>query len=169
MACGVVYTGSFLAACISMPIGRYLFRSYLQEKLQDKPYYLALEDAINEYGFTLVALWRLPPILPFTLFNYIVGVSSISYKDYLLASVAMVPGTFVEVYIGTSISSVQEAAEGNLQGGTFTLGLVIGGLVVGLIGITYVSVLAKRRIDQILGDRSLLNASVKSAGGGISS
>ena len=154
----IVFFGSFIAACISMPVGRYILRNFLQERIKHNRKYMAMEEAINEYGFTLVSLWRLPPILPFTIFNYLVGISSISYKDYVLASFAMIPSCFVEVYIGTSISSIQETVEGKLEGGAFTLGAVIGGLVIALAGMTYVSILAKRRIDEILFNCSLLSS-----------
>lgn len=157
IAWSLVFACAFTSAVITMPLGRYVFRNFLLESISKNPNYLAIEEASNEYGFTLVLLYRLAPFLPFSPFNYIVGITSISYRDYMLATLGIIPGIFTEVYVGTSISSLHDAWNGTLQGGSFTLGLIIGGLFICICGIIYVSVAAKKRINQMLDNRSLVS------------
>ena len=53
-----------------------------------------------------MALLRLCPLLPFSIFNYIVGVTSITLLDYAKASVGMIPGLIVYVYLGSALNSI---------------------------------------------------------------
>ena len=49
----------------------------------------------------MVLLLRLSPVFPFNLLNDALGITKVSLKDYFLASVGMLPGTVMYVYIGS--------------------------------------------------------------------
>ena len=50
------------------------------------------------------ALLRLSPVFPFTLLNYALGVTRVTWRDYALASlIGMMPGTCLYVYLGHAI------------------------------------------------------------------
>ena len=44
--------------------------------------------------------------MPYCLFNYLMGLTAISLIDYMMASVGMVPGILVYVFIGTTITDL---------------------------------------------------------------
>ena len=44
---------------------------------------------------------RLSPVFPFNLLNYAFGVTQVSFKDYLLGSLGIIPATVIYVYIGS--------------------------------------------------------------------
>ena len=51
-------------------------------------------------------LLRLSPVFPFSFMNYAIGITRISFRDYLLASVGMLPGTILYVYYGKLVGDV---------------------------------------------------------------
>ena len=56
---------------------------------------------INERGFFIVLMLRLIPLFPFDVISYGSGLTSIRYKDFLLATFfGTIPGIFVFVNIG---------------------------------------------------------------------
>ena len=58
-----------------------------------RPWFQAIDNAIGEDGFRVVALLRLSPLLPFALSNYLYGLTSVKPRPYILASwLGMLPG-----------------------------------------------------------------------------
>ncbi len=56
---------------------------------------------------------RLSPIFPFSLLNYTLGLTRVSWRAYLAASaIGMLPGTFLYVYLGSLVTSVTALASG---------------------------------------------------------
>jgi uncharacterized membrane protein YdjX (TVP38/TMEM64 family) len=50
--------------------------------------------------------------------NYLFGLTSITLRDYTVASfIAMLPATICEVYFGTAMKTVADILSGNLQDG----------------------------------------------------
>ena len=92
----------------------------------------------------MIFLLRLCPIAPFTVLNYLMGLTSISVYSFFLGGFGMLPGSIVYIFLGTTISNIADAAEGNFQGGWLTLVLLICGCIMGLIAVVYISLLAKR-------------------------
>ena len=62
-------------------------------------------------GTKLVFLLRLSPLFPFNILNYALGVTSISFLEYVAASWAgMLPGTFAYVFLGGAGRVAADAA-----------------------------------------------------------
>ena len=117
------------------------------------PIVQAIELALEKEGLKLIILLRLSPLVPFDILNYLMGVTSISFKHYALGSLGMIPGTIVYVYIGTGLSNMADVMSGNSSsGGTGTLAIVM--LIVGSIlacgGIIWISFVARQFIFQKL-------------------
>ena len=94
---GYIYTaiGALIGGTISFYISRKLGKKLTKEKL-DK-----VENMINERGFFIVLMLRLIPLFPFDVISYGSGLTSIRYKDFLLATFfGTIPGIFVFVNIG---------------------------------------------------------------------
>jgi uncharacterized membrane protein YdjX (TVP38/TMEM64 family) len=51
-------------------------------------------------------------VFPFNLLNYAYGVTGVSLKDYILASIGMIPGTLMYVYIGSLAGSIATLGTG---------------------------------------------------------
>ena len=112
----------------------------------------ALDHAIKNEGLKVVTLLRLCPLVPFTYFNYVMGITAVSFFDYAIGGLGMIPGTIVYVFVGTTIGSIQDAATGNYDAGTAGLILLIVGSVLACVAIIYVSTVVKRYLNQAMVD-----------------
>lgn len=92
---------STTGAALAFLIARYLARDRIAARLRDYPRFTAVDKAIGDSGWKIVALLRLSPAVPFNIQNYLYGVTSIRFRSYVLTSwLAMLPGTFLYVYLG---------------------------------------------------------------------
>ncbi len=101
-----VFVGATIGATCAFLVGRYLARGWISKKIAGNQKFSAIDQAVGKEGFKIVALTRLSPIFPFNLLNYGLGVTGVSLKDYVLASVGMIPGTVMYVYIGSLAGSI---------------------------------------------------------------
>jgi uncharacterized membrane protein YdjX (TVP38/TMEM64 family) len=110
----VVFTGANLGALCAF----ILARTYLREKVarwaEGNPKFRALDRAIGDQGFRMVFLLRLSPAFPFTLLNYLLGLTAVRPGAYVLANLlGMLPGAFLYVYIG---AAARDALAGQVDG-----------------------------------------------------
>ena len=78
------------------------------------------------------------------------GVTGVKFIDYALGGFGMIPGTIVYVFIGTTISNIADAVQGNYESGTLGLVVLIVGSILGLIAIIYISIVVKRYLNKAL-------------------
>jgi uncharacterized membrane protein YdjX (TVP38/TMEM64 family) len=95
-----VFIGATLGAVAAFLVGRYLARGWVKQKISSYQKFANIDQAVSKEGLKIVFLIRLSPLFPFNLLNYALGVTSVSLKDYFLASVGMIPGTIMYVYLG---------------------------------------------------------------------
>lgn len=70
--------------------------------LAENPKFRALDTAIAKEGFKVILLLRLSPIFPFALSNYLYGVTSVDFFEYMMGTlIGFFPGTLAYVYGGT--------------------------------------------------------------------
>ncbi|WP_220750678.1 TVP38/TMEM64 family protein [Jannaschia sp. AI_61] len=92
--------GSILGAVFPYLIGRRLLRAPLLRRF-DGPKVAAADRAIAQNAVLFIILLRLTPILPFTVQNWLLGVTSVRFWPYVWAStVGLAPGTLAMVWIG---------------------------------------------------------------------
>lgn len=85
--------------------GRYLSRGWLQKKISSNEKVKAIDEAVGREGWKMVALLRSTAVLPFSVMNYALGLSKISFRHYFLASwIGMMPGQLLYVYLGSSFA-----------------------------------------------------------------
>jgi uncharacterized membrane protein YdjX (TVP38/TMEM64 family) len=96
-----VFVGATLGATAAFLVGRYLARNWVSKKIDGNQNFRAIDRAVADEGFKIVLLTRLSPIFPFNLLNYAFGITGVSLRDYFLASIGMLPGTLMYVYIGS--------------------------------------------------------------------
>ena len=107
----LVSLSSVVGACCAFLVGRHLARDWVASRIAGLPRFSALDRAAGKDGFLIVLLVRLSPIFPFNLTNYGLGLTSVRFRDYLLASwIGMLPGTVLYVYIGSLALDVTELA-----------------------------------------------------------
>jgi uncharacterized membrane protein YdjX (TVP38/TMEM64 family) len=97
----IVLVAATGAATLSFLAARYLLRERVRAVLVGRPRLLAIDRAVAEEGWKIVALLRLSPAVPFNLQNYLFGATAIPLSHYVAATgIGIVPGSLLYVYIG---------------------------------------------------------------------
>jgi uncharacterized membrane protein YdjX (TVP38/TMEM64 family) len=108
-----------------------------------------IDQAVSAQGRKIVFLLRLSPVFPFNLLNYALGLTNVRFIDYLVASVGMLPGTFLYVYYGKLAGDVAALAGGAAVKKDATYYAV---LVLGLAATVLVTALVTRIARRALRD-----------------
>jgi uncharacterized membrane protein YdjX (TVP38/TMEM64 family) len=144
-----VFIGATIGATLAFLVGRYFARGWVFKKIADNQKFTAIDRAVGKEGFKIVFLTRLSPIFPFILLNYGLGVTGVSLKDYVLASVGMIPGTIMYVYFG-SLGNINTICNG---GGTnanpiaqWTIRIL--GLIATVAVTLYITKIARKALDE---------------------
>ena len=118
----LVFIAATLGSALAFLVGRYLARPAIEGWIGSNPRFAAVDRAIGEQGGRIVFLLRLSPAFPFTVLNYALGLTRVRFREYLLASVGMLPGALLYVYYGkvAGVPSTRGPAEYTL----LALGLV---------------------------------------------
>ena len=143
----VVWAGATAAVVLSFLIARYAARARVEALAATRPRFAAVDRAIGEQGWKIVALMRLSPLFPFGLQNYLFGVTAIRFWPCCIASaVCIVPGTFLYVYLGYAGGEAAAAVGGSGSADMLRLGLQFSGLLATLAVTVYVARTAARAI-----------------------
>ncbi len=132
IALAIAWIGNVLGAVAAFYIGRYLFREYLSDKVLPKyPRVKEFDQKIAKKGMLTVIAIRLIPVFPFNIINYLLGITCVRAKDYILGTaIGLIPGTAAFVVLGKGLGALSP----------ITLGMGIVGLVV----LSYIG----KKIDQ---------------------
>ncbi len=146
----VVSLGSTFGAALAFVIGRTLARDRIAGLVRQHPKFNAIDKAVGQGGWKIVAMLRLSPVVPFNIQNYLYGLTAIRFWPAILASwVAMLPGTFLFVYLGYlgRVGAVA-AAGGDAPGNTGQVILMGVGLTATVAVTVYITRLATRAVSQ---------------------
>ena len=142
-----VFIGATLGAIAAFLVGRYLAQGWVKEKISSYKKFAIIDKAVSKEGLKIVLLVRLSPLFPFNLLNYALGITSVSFQDYLIGSVGMIPGTIMYVYFGSLVGDIALIGSKN-QAGNIILHWVIQimGLIATIAVTVYVTKIAKKAL-----------------------
>jgi uncharacterized membrane protein YdjX (TVP38/TMEM64 family) len=145
----VVFFGATVGAGLAFLVARYIARDAVARRIAGNARFAAIDRAVAREGFKIVALLRLAPIFPFNLMNYGLGLTKVRFRDYVLASVGMLPGTFLYVYYGKALGSLAAVAGGaRIERGAGYWATFGVGLAAALGVAIYVARLAKKALAE---------------------
>jgi uncharacterized membrane protein YdjX (TVP38/TMEM64 family) len=124
----LVTSAATVAAGIAFLIARYIARDKVQSLAEGYPKFKAIDKALENDSFRVVAVMRLSPLMPFALSNYLYGLTSVNFKSYICGSfLGMMPGTFAYVSAGQATRQLSEGALGSgaILSTLFGVGLAI--------------------------------------------
>lgn len=149
-----VFCGAVLGSSAAFLISRYVARDALEKKIRTNPKFAAIDRAVGDEGLKIVFLLRLTPVFPFSFGNYALGLTRVSFRDYVLASFGILPGTFLYVYYGKTAGDIAALASGNAQvgGGTGQQILMVVGLVATILVTLVITKVAKKALDKASGE-----------------
>lgn len=144
-----VLVGASLGACAAFLVARYVARRAVERKLEGHPRFHAIDRAVGREGLKIVTLLRLSPVFPFNLLNYSLGLTRVRFRDYLLACLGMLPGTFLYIYYGKALGSLAAVAGGAEVERGWGHWLVLGlGLVATVLVTLFITRIARRALTQ---------------------
>ncbi|HUY31817.1 MAG TPA: VTT domain-containing protein [Pirellulales bacterium] len=146
----VVSLSSTTGAALTFLIGRYGARETVARTLRQYPKFDAVDQAISDGGWKVVAMLRLSPVVPFNVQNYLYGLTRIRFWPCVLTSwIAMLPGTMMYVYLGyAGRAGVEAAAQGERTRTPAEWALIVVGLLATGGVMVYVSRLARKAMAQ---------------------
>ena len=148
LGAGAAIIGANLGAFCSFLLAKTKLRAKVSEWAKSNPKFAALDRAIGQAGFKMVLLARLSPAFPFTLLNYLLGLTSVKTVPYVLANLlGMLPATFLFVYLG---SIAGETLTGQVSGeaSTFQLVLKVVGLLATIAIVIFVTRIARKAMAE---------------------
>lgn len=152
----IVSIAATTGAALAFLIGRYLARDAVTQRAARFPRFRAIDQAIAEGGPRVVALLRLSPAVPFSIGNYLFGLTGIRFLPYVVASwLFMLPGTFLYVYLGhVGRQSLGAATTGRGAGQGYTWITTVVGLVATVVVTVYVTKLARKSLANVVDDET---------------
>jgi uncharacterized membrane protein YdjX (TVP38/TMEM64 family) len=153
----LVFCAAVLGSSLAFFLARRLARGAIERRFADSPRFAAIHRAVGEEGLKIVFLLRLSPVFPFIALNYVLGLSRVRYRDFLLASVGMLPGTLLYVYYGWVAGDVAALAGGaGPQKSAASYALQAVGLLATLAVTALVTRLARRALAQATAEPELV-------------
>lgn len=142
---------SVTAATLAFLMGRTVARKWVATRTRRDPRFAAIDAAIRQHGFKIVALLRLSPVIPFNFLNYALGLTAVGLREYVAGSfVGMLPGTLLYVYLGSLVTSLTALGNDRGPAGTAQRILYWVGLGATVVVTLFITRIARRALDKAL-------------------
>lgn len=136
---------TLLSATILFLIARKCGCSGISKKIEANPKFKAIDAAIAERGWKIVAMLRLVPILNSNLISYACGLSRIHLKDYLAGTLlGSFPAAVLYTYIGFLIGDIAKMGVKASGRSPLEWAMAIAGLIATAVLTVYIIRLAKK-------------------------
>lgn len=145
----IVYLAALLGSMAVYGLAAPLARGRVMRRLERDARVAAVRRALVGDALWVMFLLRLSPIVPYVLLNYALALSGVPFRDFVMASVGMLPSIIMYAYYGKIVGDVAKLAAGvspprGVEYWTF-VGL---GLVATLVATTMITRSARRAIEQ---------------------
>lgn len=135
---GVAVASALSTGCgtVSFLLARTVLREPLMARLAG-PKLSAIDAAVGEGGAGLVALLRLSPVSPYNVVNYLLGLTGVRLRDYVLGTWlgSLVPITLY-AYVGSTVGDVSALLAGEAEQPGWVRWVGLGLTVVVTLGVT---------------------------------
>jgi uncharacterized membrane protein YdjX (TVP38/TMEM64 family) len=142
-----VLSGATLGSAVAFLISRHLAREAIAARISGNQRFAAIDRAVRAQGFKMVLLMRMSPVFPYNLLNYSLGLTNVRFSDYALASIGMLPATFLYAYYGVLVGDVARLAGGTaVERGPGYYAVLVLGLLATVAVSTLVTHAARRAL-----------------------
>eukprot|EP01083_Nonionella_stella_P161960 531154_1 len=145
----IVWFAASLGATLSFLNGRYLFRNIIAHYMKRSTNFALIEQVVQKNGAYIVFLLRLSPLIPFNIFNLVMGITSIKLRDFMIAHPAMFPETVICCFIGGSIAHIYQLTTQSAKGQALLIAFCVIGTVIACCGIVCISRVAKKQFNDL--------------------
>lgn len=106
---GSVYTaiGANIGACAAFLVGRYAARGMVEGWIEKNRALKRIDEGVRQQGWRMLMITRFVPLFPFSLQNYVYGLTNISFQTYALVTIpTILPGTIAYNFAAGSAREV---------------------------------------------------------------
>jgi uncharacterized membrane protein YdjX (TVP38/TMEM64 family) len=162
----IVFVAATLGAAAAFLVSRYAARGVIERRLAVRSAAAApgaamprsslnamlgaIDAATARHGLLVVLLLRLSPLIPFNVLNYALGLTRVRFAHFVIASIGMLPATFLYVYYGRVAGDIAAVAAGMAQPRGTGYWLLLG---LGLLATFAVTALLARVAQRALQER----------------
>jgi uncharacterized membrane protein YdjX (TVP38/TMEM64 family) len=140
-----VLAGTLLAATLQYALSRWMLRATIQRMLAMRLSLAAIQNAVMKNELKLQLLLRLTPLNPATI-SYVLGTAGVRFPGFLLACLALIPSTLIEVYFGYAGKHVAHMAGRTTRDVYLHDFIVFAGLAATIIVVVIVSRMAHKAV-----------------------
>ena len=116
----IVFISAFIGASLSFFISKRFLSKKVLDMINKYPKLSLLETIIQKGGLKLIVLTRLSPLFPFSILNYFYGLNNITYKDFSISLMCIIPGTFLYCSVGSLLNDLSDIVNLKLNNNLFT-------------------------------------------------
>jgi len=146
-----VVVGTTLGATLAFLMARYLAGAGARRFMLSNRWLNVINRGVGSHGFRVVLLTRLVPFFPGKLSNYIFGLSDVSLRNFVFASLlGFVPFSLHNVYLGSIAADVATLTSRNTERTPLEWGLYGVGFVASAVLVLYLNRLASRMLAREL-------------------
>ncbi|MBV1829596.1 TVP38/TMEM64 family protein [Komagataeibacter sp. AV436] len=91
---------TMIGALLSFVLARSFLRGFINRLLRKKTWLDRLDHVLSAEGWKIACLFRLSPIMPFSLTSYALGMSALSLRDYMIGTLASLPALLGYIAMG---------------------------------------------------------------------
>jgi uncharacterized membrane protein YdjX (TVP38/TMEM64 family) len=145
----IVFIGAVLGSSAVYALAAPLARSRVLRWIDRDPRVAAARRAVVGRSAWIMFLLRLSPLVPYNFLNYALALSGVRYRDFLIASIGMIPAIVMYVYYGKVAGDVALLAAGVAppRGPEYYVLLVVG-LVSTVAATTMITRVARKAIAE---------------------
>ena len=102
----IVFIGASIGALVTFLIGRKFLREWVKMRIASFPKFESIQKSVSKEGLKLVLLTRLSPVFPFSLLNLAYGLSEVSFRDFSIGLIGILPGTLLFCSLGATAGDI---------------------------------------------------------------
>ena len=145
----IVYFAALLGSVAVYGLAAPLAHGRIMRRLDRDARVAAIRRAVVGDALRVMFLLRLSPLVPYNLLNYALALSGVRFKDFVLASVGMLPAIVMYAYYGKVVGDVAKIAAGIAPPrGPEYYALLIVGLIATFVATMAITRAARRAIEQ---------------------
>ncbi|MEB3358183.1 MAG: TVP38/TMEM64 family protein [Synechococcales bacterium] len=95
--------GATLGAIAAFWLARHLLRNWVMRRFGHHPALKRLNQMVHRHGLTCVLTLRFAPISPFSVLNFLLGLTAIPFRPYTVGTlIGIIPGTIAYTWLGVA-------------------------------------------------------------------
>jgi uncharacterized membrane protein YdjX (TVP38/TMEM64 family) len=147
-----VVVGTTLGATLAFLMARYLAGAGARRFILSNKWMNVINRGLGSKGFRIVLLTRLVPFFPGKLSNYVFGLSEVSLRDFVFASLlGFIPFSLNNVYLGSIAADIATLGSRNTERTPLEWSMYAVGFAVSIGLVLYLNRLASRMLATELG------------------